>query len=315
VRTWPAATARMAALAGLCLGPILSFAQTTNLSVNLEADAFIREAAPASNYGRAGALNVGGTSATNGFGVPGGRFDSLVRFRLNDTLGSLEKSFGDQDWFIAGAALRLYEMGAPNNPLFNRGVGVFEIRWLASGDDWPEGTGSPSAPTMDGVAFQDLASLMDPARDLSLGLFTNNGADGSLMVNLPLLPPFLEDPRSGNPTTLHFLPASDSIGFTFLSRSDPRTTLRITLELVVVAGPPPRIGSIDRVGENELAIRFLARSNWSHIVQYQDNLSTGPSFAWANLFSYPAQSQDSQLEARYTLTNVSRIYRLFLLPP
>src|SRR5262245_17605680 len=108
-----------------------SVGQITNVSVNPAEDAFIREAAPTNNYGRAGSLSVGGVSATNGFGVLGGRADSLVRFRLGDVVALLDTMFGNHDWFVAGASLRLYEMGAPNNALFSRGVGAFEIRWLA----------------------------------------------------------------------------------------------------------------------------------------------------------------------------------------
>jgi len=111
-----------------------TLAQTTNIFLNPEADAFVREAAPTNNYGRAGSLSVSGTAVTNGFGVIGGRADSLARFRLADAVAALDAAFGNHEWFIACAALHLYEMGAPNNALFSRGVGSFEVRWLASGD-------------------------------------------------------------------------------------------------------------------------------------------------------------------------------------
>jgi len=289
-------------------------AQTTNVSVNPEADAFIREAAPANNYGRAGSLSVAGVSATNGFGLLGGRADSLVRFRLNEVAASLDTAFGNHEWFITSAALRLYETGAPNNALFNRGVGAFEVRWLASGDDWQEGTGSPNVPTMDGVSFQDLPSLLNPGRDLSLGALTNSGVDGAFTVNLALASAFVEDLRSGRPTTLHFTPASNSIGFTFLSRSDPRTTLRTALELTVAAGPPPRIASIERTGATEVAVRFNIRSNWTHLLQYRDVLPSDDANAWVNLFSAPAQPFDGQANVLDAVTNRQRFYRLNISP-
>src|SRR5262245_54971714 len=98
-------------LNALALASSLAVAQTTNVTVNPEADAFLREAALTSNYGRAGSLSVGGVAATNGFGVLGGRTDSLVRFRLDAVVTSLDTAFGNSDWFIAGAALQLYEIG------------------------------------------------------------------------------------------------------------------------------------------------------------------------------------------------------------
>lgn len=304
-----------AALAAFALASVTSLAQMTNVSVNPEADAFIRDFAPTNNYGRAGALSVGGASATNGFGVLGGRADSLIRFRVNEVAASMDTVFGNHDWLIINAALHLYEMGAPNNALFSRGVGAFEVRWLAAGDNWQEGTGSPSVPTTDGVSFQDLTSLVDPAHDVSLGVFTNYGADGSLTINLPLSPAFVEDLLSGAPTTLQFSPASDSIGFTFLSKSDPRVDLRIALVLTVSAGPPPQIASIERTNANEIAIRFNTRSNWTHVLQYCEVLLTNGVNPWVNLFSPPAQPFDGQTEVLDSVTDRQRFYRLSISPP
>src|SRR5262245_42506166 len=79
---------------------VASFAQTTNLSLIPEADAFVREADPSFNYGRAGSLSVAGRSATNGFGLLSGRTDSLVRLQLSEAVTALDEAFGD-DWFIA----------------------------------------------------------------------------------------------------------------------------------------------------------------------------------------------------------------------
>src|SRR5262249_24846346 len=134
-----ATTVRLVMHLILCLAPARAGGQTTNFLLNPEEDAFVREAAPTNNYGRAGAVSVGGVGATNGFGVLGGRVESLVRFRLSDALPSLDAAMGGHEWFIAAAGLQLYEMGAPNNPLFNRGIGALEVRWLASGDNWQEG--------------------------------------------------------------------------------------------------------------------------------------------------------------------------------
>ena len=45
-------------------------AQRTIIAVTPSADAFVRSAAPASNYGGAGALSVSGSAATNALGDP-----------------------------------------------------------------------------------------------------------------------------------------------------------------------------------------------------------------------------------------------------
>src|SRR5262245_64088517 len=112
---------------GIAFVASTSVAQTTNVSVSCEADAFVREAAPTNNYGRAGALSVAGILATNGSGLPGGRANSLARFRLNEVAASLDAAFGNHEWLIIRAELRLYEVAAPNNPLFSRGIGAVEV--------------------------------------------------------------------------------------------------------------------------------------------------------------------------------------------
>jgi len=304
---------RNALFAAFSLASLVSLAQT-NVLLTPEADAFTLAVAPTNNYGRAGSLSVSGATATNGFGLIGGRADSLARFSLTETVASLDAAFGNHEWFIASAVLRLYEMGAPNNALFSRGVGAFEVRWLASGDVWQEGTGSPNVPTTDGVTFQDLPALLDSAHDLSLGVFTNNGADGPLTISLPLQPAFVEDLRAGGPMTLQFTPASDSIGFTFLSRNDPRTSLRIALELTVAAGPPPSISGIERFGNSEVLIRFTVRSNWTHFLQRQDTLGTNIGLSWTNIFTVSSAPSNTQAEVHDTVTNAQRSYRLLVVP-
>jgi hypothetical protein len=298
----------------LVLASLSSLAQTTNILVNPEADAFIRAAAPAANYGGAGSLSVGGVTATNGFGVLGGRADSLVRFNLGESVNALDSAFGNHDWFVVSAVLQLYEIGTPNNALFSRGIGAFEVRWLASGDNWVEGSGSPNVSTTDGVAFQDLPSLLNPAQDLSLGVFTNKSTDGPLAIQLRLPPGFVEDLRAGGLMTLQFTPASNSIGFTLLSRSDPRTNLRITLNLTVAAGSPPRISAIESASDKEVAIHFTARSNWTYVVQYCGSLPTNADNAWLNLFTVSAQSSNTQAVVRDAITNAQGFYRLVVVP-
>jgi len=296
-------------LFGLGVGACSATAQVTNVSLNPEADTFVRAAAPAANYGGAGSLTVSGESATNGFGVPGGRAESLARFHLDTVVPALDGAFGDHDWFIVAASLQLYEMGAPNNALFSRGIGAFEVRWLATHTKWQEGTGSPNMPGTNGVAFQDLSSLFDPANDLSLGIFTNSGMNGVITIPLSFAAPFVEDLRAASPVTLRFAPVDDSIGFTFLSRSDPRPDLRIALRLTVSAGPLPRISVATSVETNQVAIRFFVRSNLTHVLQSSADLAH-----WSDWFTLPAAFSNTEAAVVYTVTNRQRFFRLLVQP-
>lgn len=289
-----------------------AFAQITNLSITPVADAFVRADAPLDNYGRAGSLAVAGASATNGFGLPGGRFDSLLRFPLADTVASLDAAFGHQDWFIARAMLRLNEVAAPANAILPRGaVGAFEVHWLAA-DVWTEGTGSPSVPTNDGVSYQALSSLLDPQRDVSLGLFTNDGLNGLVTFDLSLTHEFVEDLRSGPEVALHLLPVTDTLGFVFNSGNFGTDSARPRLELTAAPGQPPSITSIERFSASEVLIRFTTRSNWTQVLQGCNSLATRTAAAWTNLFTAPAQPFDHQVEVRDRVTSTARFYRLSL---
>src|SRR5207247_9812805 len=135
-------------------------AQTSRWSVAPGADAFVRSLAPSSNYGGAGALSVSGSAAVNGSGDQNGLFDALMRFSMSNVVVSMDGLLGGQDWIVTEARLVLTEVGAPDNAIFNRGVGAFEVRWVAS-DAWVEGTGKPMAPTSDGVAWQDLPLIVN----------------------------------------------------------------------------------------------------------------------------------------------------------
>ena len=86
---------------------------------------------------------------------------------------------------VTKARLILNGTTAPDNAIFNRGVGAFEVTWLAS-DDWVEGPGKPNTPTADGVTWDDLATLVNSNLDTTLGIFTNAGADGLEAFSLAL---------------------------------------------------------------------------------------------------------------------------------
>src|SRR5882762_4003038 len=150
----------------------------TTVSVKPDADSFVRAQAPASNYGGGGALSVSGAAAVNGSGQQDGAFDTLMRFPMNDAVATLEATLG-QDWIITDARLVVTEMAMPDNAIFNLGIGEFEIRWIGT-DNWIEGTGRPNAPTSDGVTWQDLPAILNLNVDVSLGVFTNSGANAQI---------------------------------------------------------------------------------------------------------------------------------------
>src|SRR6185437_14135880 len=103
-------------------------------------------------------------------------------------------TFGPNNWIINGVILRVVEMGAPNNNIFTRGKGIFEIRWT-SNDSWTEGTGMPMTPTTDGIAYNDEPPLL--TNTVSLGIFTNAAANISDLFSLALPAALTSDISAG----------------------------------------------------------------------------------------------------------------------
>lgn len=229
----------LAFLAVVVAVPAATF--TNSVSV----DAFVRAAAPTLNYGGAGALSVSGPAATNAAGVANGAFDSLIRFNTAGMVGHFDTWFGANNWVISGAWLRVTEDGAPNNALFNRGVGAFEIRWIAN-DNWTEGTGNPQAPSATGISYNDLPSLLDGGSEVTLGTFTNAGVNATRSLPLALPEAFTRDLKAGDEVGLHLTAIDSAVGFTFDSRSFGMASARPGLLLSAV--PRPGIASITASG-------------------------------------------------------------------
>lgn len=203
---------------------------------SFSADAFVRAAAPTLNYGGAGALSVSGSNAVNGIGTTNGAFDSFIRLNGAAMVSNFNLAFGTSNWHINAAKLSLTELGAPANTLFNRGTGSFEIRWIAN-DTWLEGTGTPNAPTMDGIDYNNEPTLLNSNTDLSLGTFTNAGVDGPLIFWLALPDAFLTNLCAGGDVGLFLTATDERVGFTFDSRSFQTTSARPALEVSAVSIP------------------------------------------------------------------------------
>src|SRR5882724_10434849 len=103
----------------LMAGPVTGQITATNISV---ADTFVRSMDPTNNYGGAGALSVSGAIAVNATNGQAGLLDSFPRFDVSSAVSNFNNSFGVGQWGIARATLNLFEQGAPNNTIFNRGV-------------------------------------------------------------------------------------------------------------------------------------------------------------------------------------------------
>ncbi len=282
--------------------------QAATVSVIPEADTFLRSAAPTNNFGGAGAIAISGSAAVNGNNQKNGLFDSLIRFPTTNILSSLDSSLGSHDWLIYRATLYLTEVGAPVSPMFNRGVGAFEIRWLGT-NDWIEGTGIPLDPTIDGITWNEITSLLDPSRDVSLGQFTNKGIDGRLTFSLALKDSFLSDIRSGIPVTFYLTAASPQIGFTAGSRTFFVSTGFPQLEIEADLNPHPRIDAM-LLGTN-ISVSFETASNWTYTLQYTDGLPVEAN-AWSNLTTILPHPTNSHVRFVEGVTSRERFYRLFL---
>jgi len=224
------------------LGALLVLALTTaaagqqTLDTAATADAFVRSMAPTENYGVAGALSVSGSAALNVNGEQTGTLDTLIRFDLTDLVQQLDLLFGSHEWTIESIELTLEEQGAPNNPIFNRGVGRFEVRWIAA-DAWLEGTGTPRVPTTDGVVYNDEPSLLDGQTDVPVGVFANAGADGERVFALAPAGAFVDDIQAGGAVSLFLAAVDETVGFTFLARDNSGGAY--APRLAVTASPPP----------------------------------------------------------------------------
>jgi len=276
-----------------------------------DADAFLRSLAATSNYGGGGALSVSGSAPVNGSNEQNGSFDSLMRFPTTSLVTSLDNAFGAQNWLITRARLLLNEMTMPDNEIFSRGVGSFEVRWIAS-NDWVEGTGKPSMPTSDGVAWQDLSGILNSNVDVCLGVFTNSGMDGQVALVLALADRFINETRVGNEIGLYLTAASPEIGFTFNSRQFGNTNARPTLEITAMRDPKPKIDNLVLVGTSA-SITFGTSSNWTYKLQYLDDFPSPLPGAWSDLWVVPGQS-DSTVTYQDAVTNRQRFYRLLLSP-
>jgi hypothetical protein len=302
--------ARKGLLALGVLAPWLVAAQTAVVSLVPDGDAFVWSLASTSNYGGAGALSVSGSNAVNGSGVQMGLFDTLMRFPVSNAVAAFDSALGSGSWTVTGSRLIVNENALPENAIFNRGVGAFEVFWMAS-NNWVEGTGNPRAPTTDGVTWNALPGLLNSNLDVSLGVFTNAGADGQQSFSLGLAEAFVAAIRQGGEVGLHLTAVSPSIGFTFNSRNFGNTNAEPVLE--ITASLAPRIDGI-AFSNGAVYVSFGTVSNWTYRLQGAEALGASSDGGWSDLLVVPSGSDSGAVVYQDGTTNQQRFYRLSVSP-
>ncbi len=174
------------------------------------------------NYGGAGTLVIAPPTSAKG------EFQSVIRFNLADALSLFNATYGSNAWIIGDISLELTsnygtEGVQPNNPIFPVvHTGKFIIEWL-SDDDWVEGTGSPSLPTMDGVTYGSLTNppstnlLTFPHVVLCTNTYVPPGNNVHVTWKLPLKPELVADVTAGGDVSFLFYAADDQVTYLFNS--------------------------------------------------------------------------------------------------
>lgn len=169
------------------------------------------------NFGGAGTLAISPASADKG------QFQSLLMFNFAGAVSLFDAAYGSNGWSVTGISLQLtsnYGTGGvqPNNGIFNViNGGNFVIEWLAD-NDWIQGTGTPNLPTMDGVTFGSLPTLLsEPSENLCTNTYAPLGNNVPVTYTLPLDTNLLSEIESGTNATLLFYAADNQIGYLFNS--------------------------------------------------------------------------------------------------
>ena len=192
-------------------------------------DAYLRAAAPTSNFGPSGALVIAGSAATRS-GVPKGEFASVLKFDLALVVSTLDATFGAGQWVLDAVALELTSAFAMNTTFNTNTAGGVSVQWLAT-DSWIEGNGTT------GVTWNSLPGLISGGTQ-SMGAFSYNGADtGTTAYALSSSAGFLSDLQSGSITSLLLTATDSSMSMTVNARNNGTEANRPAL--IITASPEP----------------------------------------------------------------------------
>ena len=203
-------------------------------SVVLEplADALLASAKPDNNYGGGGALLVAAAA------TPKGEFQSLLRFDTAAVKNQLDASFGSGQWIVSQVALQVASNSVVSALFGAPAAGSVRVHSLLN-SGWAEGTGTPNAPTADGITFGGLTALLSPG-DENLGAFavgtsTPTNYDFHLLAS-PTLSGRIHD---GQILSLRLDAADDLVTIAFGSRTNNNAALHPALMITAVAVPEP----------------------------------------------------------------------------
>ena len=159
-------------------------------------------------------------------------------------MAQFNTGFGAGNWTISSARLLLTETAAPAQAAFNRGVGQFEVRWIAD-DSWTEGNGTPTSPNMSGIVYTNEPLVLNAGVDVTLGSFTNGGTNGLDTFSLATPSAFLNDVNAGGLVSFYLTATPGStVGFTFNSHEFGTASQRPLLQLTAVAIPEPTTAAL-----------------------------------------------------------------------
>ena len=207
----------------------------------------------ANNFGGAGGLAVAASS------LPKGTFQTVLQFDLAGARNSFDAQFGAGQWTLQSVTLQL--TAAPNNNVnfFNpTAAGQFGISWLKN-NSWVEGTGTPAAPTTDGISYDSLQStFIDDADDQALGTFSfGGGSSGANAYLLDLSPGLIADVLAGDHLSLRVFAADNNVSYLFNSRTITSSANRPAL--IITAVPEPASLALSFVGLATFALRRFHR--------------------------------------------------------
>jgi len=283
----------------LCLFIAMAASAAVYTNTPSDKDAFVRALSPTLNYGGGGAVSISGTNPTSG-NPTNGAFDTFMSFNTRAMATNFNSIFGASNWVVTSATMNLTENPAPGNPVFNSGNGRFQIRWIAN-DTWTEGTGTPMAPTMNGITYNQESTYLNSNIDQDLGVFDFTGAT-TTPCSLSLPTAFVTNMIAGGEVGFFMTAIDTSLGVVFYSRSFAGNP-KVLPQLVVTAASPPAISSITPAGPNLVLACTNGIAGGTYYVLTSTTLNL-PAAQWAPMATNVLSASGN---FNMTLTNAANI--------